>query len=101
MNAVTLSWDMICRKKADIVSRSIADEHFLIPVRGNLADMKQIYILSPVAEFIWHLLDGEKSLGEIVTNIESAFSVARADAERDLLEFVSELLQCGLAEIPD
>lgn len=86
----------IFQKDADIVARKIAGELFLVPVKGRLADMQQLYTLNPVAEYIWQELDGQKSFSIIRHNIVEEFNVAVSEAESDLKEFIAELLKTGL-----
>jgi hypothetical protein len=92
------SGEKIYRRKEEIVSRSIAGELFLVPISGNLADMQRIFTLSPVAEFIWNQLDGEKDLNAIQRDILSAFAVEREEADADLYEFISQLLEAQLID---
>jgi hypothetical protein len=86
----------VFQKNADIVSRKIAGELFLVPVKGKLADMQQLYTLNPVAEHIWQELGAQKSLNDIRNSIIEKFEVTEEDADSDLQEFISELLEAGL-----
>lgn len=100
MNALDTSendiWDKFFKKNADIVSRKIAGELFLVPVKGKLADMQQLYTLNPVAEYIWQELGARKSLKYICDGIVEKFNVTTKEADSDLQEFISELLEAGL-----
>lgn len=64
----------------------------LVPIRGNLADMQRIFSLTPVAEFIWERLDGARSVKEIRTDLIQSFEVDRETAEKDISEFIDELI---------
>lgn len=81
----------VFRKNGEIVTRAIAGETFLVPIRGRLADMQKIFSLNPVGKFIWENLDGVKSLGEISEGIQSVFDVAKEEADADLGSFIAEL----------
>jgi hypothetical protein len=87
--------DKVFRKNDTIVSRKIAGETFLVPVRGNLADMQSIYTLNRVAEFIWEELNN-KSLNDICSNVIETFEVERKQAESDICDFIRELSQADL-----
>jgi hypothetical protein len=89
-------WDKFFKKNEDIVSRKIAGELFLVPVKGKLADMQQLYTLNPVAEYIWQELGAQKSQKDILDGIIEEFNVTKEEADSDLQEFVSELLEAGL-----
>ncbi|NIM17640.1 MAG: PqqD family peptide modification chaperone [Candidatus Aminicenantes bacterium] len=89
----------IYRKKEDSVTRQIADETLLVPIRSRLADMQRIFALeSQVAEYIWQQLDGKQNLEEIHRGITSEFEVENGQASSDLQEFISQLMEAGLIE---
>ncbi len=48
----------IVRASPDIVSRSIAGEHLLVPVRHGTAEMDFIYTANAVGSLMFSLLDG-------------------------------------------
>ncbi len=88
----------VFRKREEIVSRKIAGETILVPVTGRLADMKRIFSLNPVADFIWDRIDGARSVSDIVVEVVSAFDTEPGKAGADVLEFVSELEREGVVE---
>jgi hypothetical protein len=91
----------VLRKSSELVTREVAGETILVPIRGTLASVQQIFVLNPVAAFIWEQLDGERSLEEICEGILARFEVTPAAARGDLLELVDGLLTAGLiAEHP-
>jgi hypothetical protein len=96
-SAHTGIWGKRYKKKNTIVSREIAGEYFLVPIRGRLADMQKIFTLNPVAEYIWQELDN-KNLNDICNGVVSAFEVGKEQAESDIKEFISELLESDLIE---
>jgi len=89
-------WAKRLKKNADVVSRTIADEMFLVPIKGNLADMEKIFTLNQVAEYIWQHLGDEENLGAIRDGVLAHFDVEKETAESDIREFVGELLSAGL-----
>lgn len=89
-------WDRIVMKKSDVVSREIAGETILVPVRGTLVDLQRIWSLNPVAGCIWQMLDGQHRLGEIRDRILASFAVEKEEADSDIREFISELFKEGL-----
>lgn len=90
-------WGKVFKKNENIVSRKIAGELILVPIRGKLADMQTIFTLNPVAEYIWQELDN-KNLNDIRNGIVSAFEVEKEQAESDVKEFIAELLEADLIE---
>ncbi len=85
------TWKKIYKKQDDIVSRQIAGETILVPIRGKLADMQRIFSIDSVAEYIWQQMDGKNSLSTICEKILETFQVDRDQARKDILSFVNEL----------
>ena len=85
----------VYRKNVEVVTRRIADELFLVPIKGNIADMQRIFTLNPVAEYIWQKLD-EKNLIEIRDGILAQFDVEKERVDSDIQGFIAELLEADL-----
>ena len=85
-------------RKGEFVSRNIAGETILVPVRGRIGDLDSIYNLSEVASFIWDRIDGKMTVERIVEGVASEFDVAPDTAESDALEFIAQLQGAGLIE---
>ncbi len=85
-------------RKGDFVSRSIAGETILVPVRNRTGDLDSIYNLSDVASSIWERIDGQAPVREIVDGVCAEFDVGRETAESDALEFIASLQAAGLIE---
>lgn len=86
------------RRKERVAGREIAGESFLIPICGKPVDLENIFVLNPLAGFIWERLDGTHSLEAIVADIVGNFEVAGEQAVADAAEFVGQLLQNDLVE---
>lgn len=96
MNSKNDTWAKIFKKKEEIVSRKIAGETILVPIKGKLADMQRIFSLNTIAEYIWERIDGKNNIQNIKDNIVSAFEVDRETAEHDIQEFIIALLKENL-----
>jgi hypothetical protein len=83
-------------KKGEFVSRNIAGETILVPVRGRMGDLDSIFNLNEVACFIWNRIDGHTSLRQLVSAVCSEFEIGPEAAEADTREFVATLLDAGL-----
>lgn len=82
----------------EAVIRHVADEILLVPIRGDLAAMEQIYVLNPVSEYIWKSLEQKKTTLQIRSGILDRFQVESNTAEKDLNEFLDQLHGAGLIE---
>lgn len=86
------------RRKECVAGRQIAGESFLVPVCGNPGDMENIFVLNPVAGFIWQRLDGGHSLRQIQDEILENFEVSEEAAGADVADLIGQLLAHGLIE---
>ena len=82
-------------KDPSIVSRNVAGEQILVPIRQKAGEIDSIYTLNEVASRIWELLDGEKQVEEIKSAIVEEFEVSPKEAEEDLLKFLPQLEEAG------
>jgi hypothetical protein len=85
-------------KKGEFVTRSIAGETLVVPVRGQVGDLNAIYSLNEVGAFIWEQFDAPKSLTQIVEAVCGEFEVAREQAEKETSEFIAALEAAGMIE---
>ncbi len=90
------AWEKVFKRNDSVVFREIAGEMFLVPVRGKLADMQNVFALNRVAGFIWERLDGAHTLAGIRDAIPSQFDVTTEEAGRDIQELIQILLAKGL-----
>lgn len=87
-------------KKGELVTRSVASETLILPVRAGVASLESIFTLNAVGAAIWELIDGQRSLADIIEQIRVAFEVQPDEAERDVSEFLADLCEAGLVERP-
>ncbi|MFH1093586.1 MAG: PqqD family protein [Candidatus Omnitrophota bacterium] len=81
------------QKSEDIVSRKIADEVILVPIKSNVGDLDNIYTLNNVGARIWELIDGKRRLVDIKNVLAEEFEVDESQARKDLEEFTQGLLE--------
>jgi len=86
------------RKKDNIAGRIIAGESFLVPVCGTPAEMEKIFVMNPMADFVWQRLDGRQTLETILAAILENFAVEPEQALADMADLISQLLENGLIE---
>ena len=91
-----IDFSSVYRKQEEIVTREIAGETLLVPIRSNLADMQRIFGLNAVGEYIWQRLDGRCSLAEIENEILDNFDVTGEQAKTDIREFIGQLLEADI-----
>ena len=83
----------VYEKSDDIVSRKIADDYILVPVKRNVADMESLYTLNETAARIWELIDGKRTVTEIKEKMIEDYEVTSEEAEGDLIEHLQQLAE--------
>jgi hypothetical protein len=86
------------RATTDVVRREVAGEVFLVPIRGSLADLEEMFILNEVGAWLWDRLDGIRTFEALVADVTQEFDTSFDEVRDDLQEFIDELLRAGLAE---
>jgi hypothetical protein len=81
----------------DVVSRTIDGELVIVPLDAGVGDADDIFTLNETGAAVWELLDGERSLAEMVEDVCRRFDVPQAEVEADVLEFAADLLARGFA----
>lgn len=85
-----ISLDSRVSRKKSIPWRMIEDEAVLVDI-----DRGEVIQLDEVGAQVWKDIDGNLSVGEIVSAVCSRFEVAKDTAAADILEFLNELSQKG------
>jgi hypothetical protein len=89
LNAVFLHND-------SLVTRDLAGEKIIVPVRRNVGDLSSIYTLNPVANEIWLMLDGQQTVQQIIQSLEQEYDVDAVRLAADVCRVLDELSGEGL-----
>jgi hypothetical protein len=83
-------------RSESVVSRVIAGETLIIPVRKGVADLASIYSLNQVATVIWQAIQQPRRREEIVAAIAQEFVIEPHQVERDVEIFLDDMHAAGL-----
>ena len=87
-------------RKADVVQREVAGEVFLVPIRGHLADLQELFVLNETGSWIWERLDASGCVfDDLVLGLVSEFDVDVDTARRDVEIFARQLVESGLGQM--
>jgi hypothetical protein len=78
-----------------IVSRLIAGEIILVPIRKNVGEFESIYTLNETAGRVWELIDGRRSVAAVLEQMLAEFEIDPDQAEDDLTELLQNLWELG------
>src|SRR5882762_7840793 len=86
-------------RSQSVVSRLVAGETLIVPIRGRVGDLASIYSFNGTGSLIWQMLDSLRTIGELVEAVAQQFDVERAQAEQDMKGFVREMIAVCLVEV--
>src|SRR5882757_7233960 len=70
------------RSKA-VVSRRIAGETLIVPVRGKVGDLASIYSFNATGSLLWQTLETPQGLSGLIDAVQAEYAVGREQAEGD------------------
>lgn len=92
----TIDGERVYKRADDVICRQVGHESILVPISNNVGNLDYIFTLSPVAARIWELLDGSRSVAEIVDTLCAEYDVEREQAAADTAELVADLMEVSL-----
>jgi hypothetical protein len=86
-------------RSQSVVSRRVAGETLIVPVRGKVGDLASIYSFNSTGSLIWQSLESPKCFDELVNVVESEYAVEHDQAEQDVKQFLHDMLAADLVQI--
>lgn len=88
-------------KESDLVTRLIAGETIIVPIRDGVGDLNAIYTLNEVGTRIWQLIDGQTRVEQMVEAITAEYEVPEEEAEKDIVGYLDSLEAARLIKAKD
>lgn len=86
------------RRSRNVVSRVVADEAIVVPIRRGAADMDSIYTFNDTGSMLWALIEKGRSTAELAEKLQAEYGISAERAATDTANFLAELSQAGLIE---
>jgi hypothetical protein len=86
------------RRSANVVSRVVADEAIVVPIRRGVADLNSIYTFNESGTLLWSLIEKGLEPAQLVDHLQSHYGLSREQAAADVEMFLKELGAEGLVE---
>jgi hypothetical protein len=91
------STELYVRSSA-VVSRLIAGETLVMPVKRNVGDLTSLFSFNGTGATIWDALETPKSLQDICDVIDRKYDLSREKVQEDVKLFLCEICSLGLAK---
>ena len=86
----------VFERHGDYVSREVAGEMILVPVRSGPKDVDSIFTLNEVGSVVWRELGAGRNVQQILECVTTEFETTREQDEADVVEFLEALEQRSL-----
>ena len=86
-----LDLNSVVSQSPSIVTRKTGNEYVLVPIANNIADMNSVYTLNETGAFLWELIDGKKTIKDLIDAMISEYDVGKEIATEDVSSFIEEM----------
>lgn len=83
----------------NFILRKVAGTYALISVGANIANFNGFVQLNETAAFLWKQLETPKSAEDLTAALLEEFDVSQDEAEKDVAEFLEQLIQENMVSI--
>lgn len=81
----------LASRKHRLAEQMVGDEMVLVPLKGSVADLNEMYTLNEVAAFIWQNMEKAETTEEMARLLTDEFDIDLATASSDLDEFITAI----------
>ncbi|MGA7841288.1 MAG: PqqD family protein [Candidatus Acidiferrales bacterium] len=86
------------RRSSNVVSRVVADEAIVVPIRRGAADLDSIYTFNESGTKLWSMIENGLDAAALASYLQAEYGLSQTEALVDAEAFVKDLTQEGLVE---
>lgn len=86
------------RSSRNVVSRVVAEEALVVPIRGGAGDLDSIYTFNDSGTRLWAMIQEGRSAAELAEYLQASYGITASQARTDADNFLTELNEEGLIE---
>ena len=90
--------DSVLSHSSLVVTRKTGNEYVLVPIADNIADMNSVYTLNETGAFIWELMDGKRTVNDLVQALALEYKTNIETAQSDVLSFINKMKEYLMVE---
>jgi hypothetical protein len=93
-----LSEKRAIKKSSNVVSRVVAEEAIVVPIRRGVADMDSIFTFNEAGTVLWSMIEANCSTEEMSEFLRKEYGLTAERAAADTERFIADLATAGLIE---
>jgi hypothetical protein len=86
------------QRSRNVVSRVVADEAIVVPIRRGAADMDSIYTFNETGTKLWAMIEQSRCAADLAAHLQLEYGLPAEKAAGDIRQFLAELSEAGLIE---
>ena len=86
------------KKSGTVVSRVVADEAIVVPIRRGAAEMDSIFTFNDSGTALWNMVEANRSSAEMSEYLQKEYGLSAEQAMADTQAFLADLAAAGLIE---
>ncbi|HVB87214.1 MAG TPA: PqqD family protein [Candidatus Dormibacteraeota bacterium] len=86
------------RKSGNVVSRVVANEAIVVPIRRGAADLDSIFTFNEAGTALWAIVEANGSSWQMSEFLEREYGLSATQAAADTQVFIENLAAAGLIE---
>lgn len=86
------------RRSKAVVSRVVADEAIVVPIRRGAADMDSIFTFNETGTRLWAMIENNQSASDLATHLQAEYGLSAEKAAADTEQFLADLVDAGLID---
>ncbi len=86
-------------RSSRVVSRVVAGEAIVVPIRLGAADMDSIYTFNDAGSLLWSLIEKGGTAKDLSAGLQAEYGITAEQAVTDTDRFVQELQEAGLIDL--
>lgn len=86
------------KKSGNVVSRVVADEAIVVPIRRGVADMDSIFTFNEAGTALWNMIEANCSAEEMSGFLQKEYGLTAERAAADTERFIADLATAGLID---
>ena len=86
------------KRSTSVVSRIVAEEAIVVPIRRGAADMDAIFTFNEAGTALWSMVEANCSCAEMSAFLQREYGLTAEQAAVDTAAFITDLAGAGLIE---
>lgn len=80
------------------MSRVVAEEAIVVPIRRGAADMDSIFTFNETGTKLWAMIEENQDPSVMAAHLQTEYGLSAEQAEADTRQFLAELIDAGLVD---